>query len=115
MGGGVGIAPFLSWAHDLKQQGYPDSHIELYYCVKTESKAIHLRLFKELEAKMKGFHAHLVCDDVEGLLNVNDITGLEEKEIFICGPKTMREALVPDLKKNGVPKEFIHYEDFDFT
>ncbi|MDZ7757986.1 ferric reductase-like transmembrane domain-containing protein [Rhodohalobacter sp.] len=115
IGGGVGIAPFLSWAHDLEQQEYPDYNIDLYYCVKTESEAIHLRLFKEVEDKMKDFHVHLVREDVEGLLSVHDISGVQAKEIFICGPKTMREALVPQLKKNGVPKAAIHYEDFDFT
>jgi predicted ferric reductase len=113
--GGVGIAPFLSWANDLIQLGYPDYNIDLYYCVKTESETIHLRLFKEIEAKMKDFHVHLVREDVEGLLSINGITRIEGNEIFICGPKTMREALVPQLKKNGVPKEAIHFEDFDFT
>ena len=114
IGGGVGIAPFLSWAHDLKRQGYQGYTIDLYYCVKTESEAIHLQLFKELEAGMKDFQVHLIREDVEGLLSINELSGLEEKEIFICGPKPMREALVPKLKKAGVPKEAINYEDFDF-
>jgi len=114
IGGGVGIAPFLSWAHDLKQKGDPVYKIDLYYCVKTESEAIHQRLFKEIEAKMKDFHVQLVREDVEGLLSINDLRGLKEKEVFICGPKKMREALLPQLKKTGVPKEAIHYEDFDF-
>ncbi|WP_372906548.1 ferric reductase-like transmembrane domain-containing protein [Rhodohalobacter sp.] len=115
IGGGVGIAPFLSWAHDLKQQGFPHYIIDLYYCVKTESEAIHLHLFKEIESEMKDFHVHLIREDVEGLLSVNDINQIEEKEIFICGPKTMRESLVPQLKKSGVPNKAIHYEDFDFS
>lgn len=115
IGGGVGIAPFLSWAHDLKQQGYTNYDIELYYCVKTEEEAIHQRLFKELEDIMEDFHVRLVREDVEGFLSINEITGLEKREIYICGPKAMREALVSELKKNRVPKEAIHYEAFDFT
>ena len=114
IGGGVGIAPFLSFANDLKKQKDPNFRIDLYYCVKSESEAIHIQQFKELDEMTKDFQVHLIREDVEGLLSVSDINQIEEKEIFICGPKTMREALVPQLKKNGVPNKAIHYEDFDF-
>jgi predicted ferric reductase len=115
IGGGVGIAPFISWAHDLKHHGYPDYNIDLYYCVKTRNEAIHLQLFKELESEIEEYHVHLVCEDEDGLPGINGINRLEEKDIFICGPKAMREALVPQLKKRGVQTKAIHYEDFDFT
>ena len=114
IGGGVGIAPFLSFANDLKKQKHPNFSIDLYYCVKTESEAIHIKQYKELEERIKDFQVHLVREDVEGLLSINGLTRLEGKDIFICGPKSMREALVPRLKKDGVPKKAIHFEDFDF-
>ncbi|WP_176719411.1 ferredoxin reductase family protein [Rhodohalobacter halophilus] len=115
IGGGVGIAPFISWGNDLKQQGKSDLNIDLYYCVNTEQEAIHLQLFQELESRLSGFRVHLVRADVEGLLNPNDIPGVREKDFFICGPADMRKSLLKDLKSLGVPKNSIHFEDFDFT
>jgi predicted ferric reductase len=115
IGGGVGIAPFLSFANDLKNQKHPNFRVDLYYCVKSENEAIHIQQFKELEEMTKDFQVHLIREDVEGLLSTNGLTRLEDKDVFICGPKSMREALVPQLKKNGVPNKAIQFEDFDFT
>ena len=114
IGGGVGIAPFLSFANDLKKQKDTNFRIDLYYCVKTESEAIQIQQFKDLEEIRKDFQVHLIREDVEGLLGTNRLSLLEKNDIFICGPKSMREAMVPRLKKDGVSKKAIHFEDFDF-
>jgi predicted ferric reductase len=115
IGGGVGIAPFISWANDLLNKNKTDLKVDLYYCVNTESEAYHLHVFKNLEVQMQGFNVHLVRGDIEGFMNVNMISNIHEKEIFICGPKLMRESILPEIKKNGVLKQYIHYEDFDFS
>lgn len=115
MGGGVGIAPFISWANDLKRTPQPDLNAELYYCVNTEKEATHLQLFRDLEEQMEGFRMYLLRADVEGFMKPEEIEDIREKEIFICGPKEMRKNLLPQLRKQGVPEEAIHYEDFDFS
>lgn len=115
IGGGVGIAPFISWANDLKKQGNPNYNITLYYCVKTEREATHLQLFKELESTVKDFSVYLIREDIEGFLSTDQIAGVKVNDFFICGPKLMRETLVTELKKKGITNESIHYEDFDFT
>jgi predicted ferric reductase len=115
IGGGVGIAPFISWANDLKEQNKTDLNIQLYYCVNTDKEATHLHLFKELENQMGTFRVDLIRADVEGFLKPENIADIVEKDFFICGPREMRQALLPKLTKRGVPKKSIHYEDFDFS
>lgn len=115
MGGGVGIAPFISWANDLKRTPQSDINAELYYCVNTEKEATHLQLFRDLEEQMEGFRMNLIRADVEGFMKPEEIEGIREKEIFICGPKEMRKDLLPKLRNQGVSDDAIHYEDFDFS
>ena len=113
--GGVGVAPFISWANDLLKASKTDLKVDFYYCVHKENEAYHLQVFKNLEGQMPGFNVHLIRDDRDGLLKAEMISNIHEKEIFICGPKLMRESLLPQIKKEGVKKQHIHYEDFDFS
>ncbi len=115
IGGGVGIAPFISWANDLKRQNKSGLNIDLYYCVNTEVEATHLHVFKDLEKQMESFKVHLIRADVEGFFKPGEIPRATEKDFFICGPREMRKALLTELTKQGVPKNSIHFEDFDFT
>jgi len=115
IGGGVGIAPFISWANDLRQQNKTDLNINLYYCVNTEKEATHLHLFRELENQMKTFRVNLIRADVEGFFNPGEISRVDEKVFFICGPREMRKAILPKLTTLRVPKSSIHFEDFDFS
>ncbi|REL37741.1 hypothetical protein DYD21_08140 [Rhodohalobacter sp. SW132] len=115
IGGGVGIAPFISWANDLKRKNRTDLNINLYYCVNTEKEATHLHIFKELEIQMESFRVNLIRADVEGFFVPGDIHGISDKDVYICGPKEMRKSLLPELTKLGVPKKSIHFEDFDFS
>ncbi|PKD44049.1 ferric reductase-like transmembrane domain-containing protein [Rhodohalobacter barkolensis] len=115
IGGGVGIAPFISWANDLKRQNKSDLNVDLYYCVNTEKEATHLPLFRELENQMETFRVHLLRADIEGFFKPEVIQSISEKDFFICGPGDMIKALLPKLIKLGVPKRSIHFEDFDFS
>lgn len=50
--------------------------------------------------------------DFERLLN--QIDRLAQREINICGPAPMVNALLPRLHQYGVDPKMIHYERFDF-
>jgi len=115
IGGGVGIAPFISWANDLKRDNKSGLTIDLYYCVNTEKEAAHLHVFKDLEKQMESFKVNLIRADVEGFFKTGEIPRASEKDFFICGPKEMRKAILPELKKLGVSKKSVHFEDFDFS
>ncbi|MFH5885020.1 ferric reductase-like transmembrane domain-containing protein [Halalkalibaculum sp. DA3122] len=111
--GGVGIAPFLSWIRNMKEQD-SDLKTDLYYCVNSEEEAVYLNEFKEFEKQSTGFNIHLVCADREGFLDARDISDLKQKTVYICGPRQMRQKLLSELKKMNVSEKDIHYEDFDF-
>lgn len=113
MAGGVGIAPFLSWVRNLKEEK-SNVMADLYYCVNAEKEAVYLNEFKAFQKQSTGFNIHLVCADREGFLDARDIPDLAKKVIYICGPRQMRKKLLSELKKMNVPEKNIHYEDFDF-
>jgi len=112
--GGVGIAPFISWCEEIKQKDCIETEIDLYYCVNSQKEALHLQKFNELARETPNFHIHLSCAEKDGFLKATDIPDVVHKEIFICGPKAMRQTLIPDLQKLQIRKEYIHFEDFDF-
>lgn len=114
--GGVGIAPFISWANNLEESLIPANfNTDLYYCVNSTEEAVHLKKFEELENQLNGFSFHLIRTDREGFLSANDIVDLNNREIFICGPKEMRQSLLKEFKELQVLGKNIHFEDFDFT
>ena len=106
------MAPFISWARELKEKPYPDLKAELYYCVNKRNDAVHLPVFEDLVSD--DFHVHLICADETGFLTAKDIENLDERDIYICGPKGMRRSLLKGFDKLEVDRERIQYEDFDF-
>lgn len=113
--GGVGIAPFISWVQDFNEKELPSNfETDFYYCVDSKEEAIYLQTFKDLENKRSGFTLHLNCTDREGFLSADEIDHIDSRDIFICGPREMRESLLKGFRKNHVPKNKIHFEDFDF-
>ncbi|MGM1057558.1 MAG: ferredoxin reductase family protein [Bacteroidota bacterium] len=115
IGGGVGIAPFISWANDLIEHPKNDLKVDIFYCVNQSSEAIHTSVFQELQKVMPSARMHLICRDVQGFLKLGDVENIVMKDIFICGPSEMRKALLLDSKKLNISKNNIHYEDFDFV
>ncbi|WP_029034192.1 ferredoxin reductase family protein [Salinimicrobium terrae] len=115
LGGGVGIAPFLSWANYLLNTPNHSLKVELYYCVKNIAAAIHLSTFEALEKKMPGFHVEVISEEINGYFKPSEHPEIHTKEIFICGPKSMRKTICKELRALKVPKAKIHSEEFDFN
>lgn len=113
--GGVGIAPFISWSNALlKEPQSSNFETDLYYCVNSRKEAIYIEKFKELESKLPGFSLHLTCADREGFLSADEINDVKGREIFICGPKEMRQSLLKEFRALQIASKNIHFEDFDF-
>lgn len=113
--GGVGVAPFIAWAEELRETSGNPVKADFYYCVKHEGEATHLAAFKDLAAQDPNFAAHLIREDQEGFLCADQIPDVQQKEVFICGPRPMLKALVKQLRHLHVPASRIHYENFDFS
>ncbi len=115
IGGGVGIAPFISWSNNLNKHPNKDLKVDIFYCVNHLSEATHISVFQELEKVMPSVHIHLICSDVHGFFKMSDVEDIERKDIFICGPREMRKTLLAECNKLNIRRKNIHYEDFDFV
>lgn len=112
--GGIGVTPFLAMARALPKRGYD---VDFYYCVINEAEAHFRSEFEEVAELNPGFRLHVFCQDQQGFLNSDFLvkdSGVENKDIFICGPPPMMHALHDGLIKAGVRDKYIHFEDFTF-
>lgn len=113
--GGVGVAPFLCWVNELLASPDNNLKVDFYYCVNTGSEAAYIERFEKLSSTMAGFKHYLIRADREGFINIDNIPEIENREIFICGPRALRAYILKKLKTRKLPKDRIHFEDFDFV
>lgn len=114
--GGIGITPFLAWAHALEADA---AQVELFYCAKSRNDAPHL---DELEALAKTKHnlsLHLMFSSENKRLSADIIEGsceidLTQAKVSFCGPVALRESLQAGLRRYGVGPRRFQYEEFEF-
>lgn len=113
--GGVGIAPFLAWSESLDKWA---GKCVLYYCVHRIGDAVAANTLSKVEAENPNFAFHLFCSEKGAHLTVSTLFekegSLEQKEIFMCGPRRLTHAFVKELEQSGVKRRHIHFEDFEF-
>lgn len=111
--GGIGITPFMSMAHALKNN--VDYSVDLYYCVKDEHEAIYLNELKGISQKI---HIILHRSKTEGRISADIIAkksnGFHNTSIFMCAPVPMIQSLKQQFLLQGVQKKDIHSEEFHF-
>jgi predicted ferric reductase len=114
---GIGITPFIGLAEDFGV-GKPDYKVSLYYTVKNADEFINLEEFKMIEEKNKDFRLFTRISSTQGRLGLSDIKSgsgkLAEKEFFLCGPEEFKEAMTSGLISEGVSKNSIFSEEFNF-
>ena len=115
IGGGVGVAPFISWANDLIKHPIIDLKVDIYFCLHQPSEATHTSVFEALQKRMPLVSLQITNRKMLGLIKMNDVNENVIKDIFICGPKEMRKALLLQGRQQNINKKQIHYEDFDFV
>lgn len=114
--GGIGITPFISMAKSIKpSDGY---NIDLYYCLKNEAEAIYLILLQKIAINLGGCIRIIpYYSDIKGFINADAIEKesiqLEDKDIFLCAPPIMINALRSQLLTKGINKKLIHSEEFN--
>jgi predicted ferric reductase len=114
--GGIGITPFLSWIRDF---GIQIEHtIDFYYTVRGPEEALYLEEINEAVERHANFRLHLTYSNKDGRLSAEKIVAssgpLDDKEIYLCGPLALIEALRKQFIELGVPARRIHYEEFSF-
>ncbi|MER5754125.1 ferredoxin reductase family protein [Streptomyces sp. NPDC002088] len=111
--GGVGVTPIRALLEELH------GHAVVIYRVATDRDAV---LYDELRdlAQAKGAELHLVTGPVspdklapsELARLVPDIT---DRDVFLCGPPPMMNAVLGSLRELDVPKPQIHFERFSLA
>lgn len=110
--GGIGITPFLSMARSF---GRDMPNVHLFYCTSCESEAVYIDELKKIASKHDNFKLITWHSKDKGRLSgelIHKEHGLKNKDILICGPKVMTDALKDQFLKLGVSKSHIISEEF---
>lgn len=111
--GGVGVTPIRALLEEL------EGHAVVIYRVSSDRDAV---LYDELRdlAAMKGAELHLVTGSpVPDRLAAPELSRLvpdiADRDVFLCGPPPMMNAVLGTLRELGVPKPQIHFERFSLA
>ncbi|CAL9291265.1 ferredoxin reductase family protein [Streptomyces sp. SudanB52_2052] len=111
--GGVGVTPIRALLEELH------GHAVVIYRVSTDRDAV---LYDELRdlAVAKGAELHLVTGPpVPDRLAPGELARLvpdiAERDVYLCGPPPMMNAVLGSLRELGVPKPQVHFERFSLA
>ncbi|WP_434667562.1 ferredoxin reductase family protein [Paraburkholderia sp. A3BS-1L] len=111
--GGIGITPFMA---ALRAQPRTQSTM-LIYLYRSIADAAFLNELDDLAAADPLLELVTVATG-DRLPNVDTLISavhrLSERRVYLCGPRAMVEALVPQLVELGVSRRSIRFELFDF-
>ena len=111
--GGVGVTPIRALLEDLH------GHAAVIYRVATDQDAV---LYDELRdlALAKGAELHLVTgpsvpDRLAPAELARLVPDIADRDVFLCGPPPMMNAVLGSLRELNVPKPQIHFERFSLA
>lgn len=115
--GGIGITPFLSKLRSIKKDD--PREITLLYGVREQKEALFFDELKKLCKALPKTNIILLESNKGQFANVKDMKArlkspLSSYDYFLCGPKPMLNAVKKDLKIEGVTRDKIHSEAFEF-
>ena len=109
--GGIGITPFLSLSKDL----HPNK-VKLFWCINDENEAVYKEELESIANDNPNFEFVIWSSKTSGYLTV-DKMGIESynnQAYLICGPKTLKDNLIKQLKQKNVSDKHIYDEEFAF-
>ncbi|KDN78938.1 oxidoreductase [Streptomyces olindensis] len=111
--GGVGVTPIRALLEELH------GHAVVIYRVSTDRDAVLYDELREL-AVAKGAELHLVTGPpVPDRLAPGELARLvpdiAERDVYLCGPPPMMNAVLGSLRELGVPKPQVHFERFSLA
>jgi predicted ferric reductase len=115
--GGIGLTPFLSFLRDM--DGSLAHDVDLYYTVRHPEEAIFLEEIKAADQKNPRLKVHIRYSAKDGSLKIEDIVknaggDVRSHHVYMCGPLPMTMAFEKRFLELGVPKDNLHYEEFNF-
>ncbi len=115
--GGIGLTPFLSFVRDM--DGNLQHRVDLYYTVRHPEEAIFVDELEAAAAKNSNLNLHIRYSAKEGSLTIEDIVknaggNIRGYDVYLCGPLPMIQAFEKKFMELGLPKDNLHYEEFNF-
>ncbi len=116
--GGIGLTPFLSFVRDLQEVELKHD-VNLFYTVRHPEEAIFVEELQAAGLRYPRLKVHVRYSAKEGSLTVEDILqkaggDVRRQDIYLCGPLAMIQAFEKKFLELGVPKDMLHYEEFNF-
>jgi len=115
--GGIGLTPFLSFIRDM--DGSLDFDVDLYYTVRHPEEAIFVQEIEAAMQKHPRLKAHIRYSARDGSMKFEDILNnaggdIRSHHAYMCGPLPMMLAFEKKFLDLGLPKDQLHYEEFNF-
>jgi predicted ferric reductase len=115
--GGIGLTPFLSFLRDMEDT--LTQNVDFYYTVRHPEEALFVEEIEAAVLKNQSLTARIRCSSKDGSLGVKDIVQniqgtLSEYHVYLCGPLPMVQAFERNFFELDLPKQNIHYEEFNF-
>jgi predicted ferric reductase len=110
--GGIGITPFLA---QLDRLG-PKVDIRMAYLFRRGEDALHMDELENAAAARDGMELYTLVSgtDLAPLWSWLDGIDVTKREIYVCGPPPLLDAVVRYLSARGVGEAHLHFERFDF-
>src|SRR5580700_10727073 len=115
LAGGVGITPLRAMFATLP------GHVTLIYRASSERDIVFRDELDAIAAArgakayyLVGSRAEIGGDPLSPRLLRSLVPGLDQQEVYVCGPSGMISAAVDALRGAGVPRRQIHFESFEF-
>lgn len=109
--GGIGITPFLALCKDL----HPNK-VKLFWCVKDAKEAVYKEELSTIAKDNPNFEFVIWSSKDSGYLNADQL-GIDsyiDKAYLICGPDTLKNSIMDQLKQKKVANKNIYEEEFAF-
>ncbi len=109
--GGIGITPFLSLANDMYT-----NQVHLFWCVNYSEEAVYADELRLLSNDNPNFNITIWSSKESGHLTVDQlgISNYSDRGYLICGPNSLKENMMKQLKLKGVNSKAIYDEEFAF-
>ncbi|MDO8495129.1 MAG: ferredoxin reductase family protein [bacterium] len=116
--GGIGITPIRSL---MEQMTKHKKDVSLLYSNRTQNDIVFRKELDEVAQNYNAKVTHILSDDPQyqgerGYVDKEKIQrlvpDLASREVFLCGPPSMMDAVIKMLKELGVPPPKIHFERF---
>lgn len=110
--GGIGVTPFLSLTNYIKNKSI-ELNYKIIYSYKNDTESIYKEELVELCGDKLITHHSDKNGHLTGKVIQEKVGPIQNKLIFLCGPKNMMLSLTKQFLDMGVKRRNIIFEDFD--